>query len=343
MKSNHVKLNGRQPVLTESARGHACTGRGSLSPRPPDYPLRGDIARKNRRTETWRQWRTFGSCSTIGIEAKLRERKNMLNDKIKLIVLLCFSAFSFSNAGAFSYSRIELSINGISREAIAAIPENAKTEKSPIIIAFHGHGGTMRNAAKKFECEKFWPEAIVVYPQGLKTPGGIVDPQGNYPGWQMNIGEQEDRDLAFFDALVDYVRTNYHIDEDRVYVVGHSNGGLFAYELWAARGNEIAAIASISAIIPVKTDRSKLKPMPIFHVAGRYDPLVRFEWQNESIDFIKALNQCGASGKGNDKNMDIYESKIGRPLVTYIHDGGHEVPEGAMPLIIDFFKENSKQ
>ena len=67
--------------------------------------------------------------------------------------------------------------------------------------------------------------------------------------------------------------------------------GLFAYELCAARGNEIAAIASISVIIPVKTDRSKLKPMPIFHVAGRYDPLVRFEWQNESIDFIKARNQ----------------------------------------------------
>ncbi len=267
----------------------------------------------------------------------------MLTYKIKIIILLCFSAFPLSNAGAFPNSRIELSVNGISRVAIAAIPENAKTEKSPVIVAFHGHGGTMLNAAKKFECEEFWPEAIVVYPQGLKTPGGIVDPQGNFPGWQMNSGEHEDRDLLFFDALVDYLRTNYHVDEDRIYVVGHSNGGLFAYELWAARGNEIAAIASISAIIPVKTDRSKLKPMPIFHVAGRNDPLVKFEWQNESIDFIKSLNQCGASEKGNDKNMDIYESKIGCPLVTYIHDGGHEVPEGAMPLIVGFFKANSKQ
>lgn len=266
----------------------------------------------------------------------------MLNYKNKLIIVLCFIAFSFSNTGAFPYSRIELFVNGYSREAIAAIPENAEAEKRPVIIAFHGHGGTMRNAAKKFECEEFWPEAIVVYPQGLNTPGGIVDPQGNYPGWQMNSGEHDDRDLLFFDALVDYLRANYHIDEDRIYVVGHSNGGLFAYELWAARGNEIAAIASISAIIPVKTDRSKLKPMPIFHAAGKNDPLVKFEWQSESINFIKALNQCGASEKGNDKNMNIYESKIGCPLVTYIHNGGHEVPEGAMPLIVDFFKENSK-
>lgn len=267
----------------------------------------------------------------------------MLNDKNKLIILLCFIAFSISNAGASPYSRIELFVNGISRAAIAAIPEKAKTEKCPIIVAFHGHGGTMRNAAKKFECEKFWPEAIVIYPQGLKTPGGIVDPQGDYPGWQLNSGEQEDRDVLFFDALIGYLRSNYRIDENRIYVLGHSNGGIFAYELWAARGDEIAAIASISAIIPVKADRSALKPMPIFHAAGRNDPLVKFAWQSESLDFIKALNQCGPSEKGIDKNISIYKSKIGCPLVAYLHDGGHEVPEGVMPSIVDFFKENSKR
>lgn len=34
--------------------------------------------------------------------------------------------------------------------------------------------------------QTLWPEAIVVYPQGLNSPGP-VDPPGNKPGWQYEV------------------------------------------------------------------------------------------------------------------------------------------------------------
>jgi len=229
-------------------------------------------------------------------------------------------------------------VDGAEREAIASVPPNAQAQKNPLIFAFHGHGGTMFNAALKFACESYWPEAIVVYPQGLRTPGGIVDAEGRYPGWQMNIGEMGDRDIHFFDALLDYLKGRYPIDEGRVYVVGHSNGGLFSYELWAARPDAIAGIGSIAAIIPTKVDRSTLPPKPVFHVAGKSDPLVRYEWQLETMEFIRNLNRCeGPWDEGTGKTA-LYKSTVGTPLATYLHDGGHEVPEGVVSQIVEFFE-----
>ena len=63
-------------------------------------------------------------------------------------------------------------------------PPKAKEVESPVVFAFHGHGGTMRHAAATFGYHKVWPEAVVVYMQGLPTPGAITDPEGKRPGWQ---------------------------------------------------------------------------------------------------------------------------------------------------------------
>src|SRR4029079_690728 len=91
-----------------------------------------------------------------------------------------------------------------------------------------------------------WPQAIVVYPQGLihrPTPG---DPQGNRPGWQVeanqSAGNVGNKDLDFFDAMVATMKQKYIIDDRRVYTTGFSNGGIFSYLLWAERSKVIAAI-----------------------------------------------------------------------------------------------------
>lgn len=234
-------------------------------------------------------------------------------------------------------SPVVISVQGMERRALVAIPEGGGTP-APVVFAFHGHGGTALRASQAYRCEELWPEAIVVYPQGLPTPGGIVDPRGRKPGWQLNIGDLGDRDLAFFDELLRFIKGRAAIDESRVYVVGHSNGAVFAYLLWAARGDAIAAIGPIAGIIPTKLDRSTLGPMPVFHVAGRNDPVVKFPWQAETIEFVKRVNGCGEIPATVDGFVSAYGSTGGKPVVTYIDDGGHGVPEGAMGRIIEFFK-----
>ena len=91
----------------------------------------------------------------------------------------------------------------------------------------------LQNIARTMHIQTIWPEAIVVYPQGLPTPTRI-DPAGKRPGWQIAVGAQGDRDLKFVDAMLAAINKRYRVDKHRIYATGFSNGGVFMYVLWSA-------------------------------------------------------------------------------------------------------------
>lgn len=236
--------------------------------------------------------------------------------------------------------RREWQVDGITREAMVHIP--AGTNSVPVLFAFHGHGGNMNQAARSFGFHTLWPEAIVVYPQGLNTPGRLTDPEGKKPGWQMDVGNQSDRDLKFFDAMLDSFKKESRADANRIYSTGHSNGGGFSYLLWAARYDILAAVAPSAAVLIPRLS-AQLKPKPVLHVAGENDNLVKYEWQKLMIKSILKSNQCDAdSGKPWDKDCTLYASKTNAPVVTFIHNGTHAFPKEAPALIVKFLKEQCK-
>lgn len=236
-------------------------------------------------------------------------------------------------------ARRDWTVGGVTRQALVYTPAQAKSTASPIIFAFHGHGGNLANTARTSPYHQLWPEAIVVYPQGLNTPGRLTDPEGKKPGWQHSIGVQEDRDLKFFDAMLASLRRDYHVDDKRIYATGHSNGGGFTYLLWAARGDQFAAFAPSAAV--AERQLASLKPKPVLHIAGKKDPLVKFEWQERTIAALKNLNQCGP-GQPWEKIGTLYPSKVGAPVVTIIHPGTHQYLSEAPVLIAKFFQEHVK-
>src|SRR5262249_36068615 len=68
-------------------------------------------------------------------------------------------------------------VDGVARQALVYAPTAASTSgKIPVVFAFHGHGGNMNNASHS-NFQGLWPEALVVYAQGLPTPMP-ADPQG---------------------------------------------------------------------------------------------------------------------------------------------------------------------
>src|SRR5882724_2903294 len=92
-----------------------------------------------------------------------------------LLLFVCLP-LALASEAADGPARREWKVDGVIREALVFIPAKAKTEPTPVIFAFHGHGGSMDNAARMFGYHRQWPEAIVVYMQGLHTPGRLVDP-----------------------------------------------------------------------------------------------------------------------------------------------------------------------
>ncbi len=61
-------------------------------------------------------------------------------------------------------------MDGVAREALVYVPPQAMTDPTPIMFAFHGHGGTMQHAAGSFRYHTLWPDAIVVYMQSWDDP-----------------------------------------------------------------------------------------------------------------------------------------------------------------------------
>jgi len=261
--------------------------------------------------------------------------------------MFLFCLVSISAAACFAAAapvRMEFTIDGVEREAAVFYPAEDVRGPRPLVLVFHGHGGSMRTAASSFDFPTRWPEAIAVYLQGLPTPIRLTDPEGKKPGWQWEPGQYGDRDLAFFDAVLAAMRKTGRVDERRIYAAGHSNGGIFVYLLWAARGDVFAAFATSCSMAATGELQRRLVPKPLFHIAGQKDRIVDYALQMETISYVRSLNGCGTAIPGWNGNglCTLYPSTKGAPVVTYIHRGGHVFESEAVPLVVAFLKEHAK-
>ncbi len=255
-------------------------------------------------------------------------------------MVVFFMGFSMAVLAAPEPKIMHWTVSGVEREALVYIPESAKQTAAPIVFVFHGHGGNMNNILKGKGIDKLWPEAIIVSPQGLNTPGQLTDPKGELPGWQKAAGDMNDRDLLFFDAMLKTFHEEYKIDDKRIYATGHSNGGGFTYLLIETR-NDVLAAAAPSAAAAIRS-LPRLKPKPIMHIMGEKDPLVKPGWQEATIKGMMAINSCSKDGQAYATDAIIYPSSTGNPLIVYKHKGGHVFPQEAVAVVIQFFKNTVK-
>lgn len=254
---------------------------------------------------------------------------------LPLLALLCL----VRPLAAAELDRQTWTVDGVTREALVHHPAGAAPRAGwPLVFAFHGHGGNMNQASRSFPIHQFWPEAIVVYPQGLPTAGALTDPEGKRPGWQGMAGGQGDRDLKFFDAMLASLRTEFRVDDKRIYATGHSNGGLFTYLLWAERGQNFAAFAPSAALLA--RGFQKLQPKPMLHIGSPEDSLVKFTWQAKMIDYVLALDGCGPR-QPEALGYTAYPSTKGADVATYLHPGGHRYSADAPALIVKFFQAHA--
>ena len=261
-----------------------------------------------------------------------------MTSKCYLLILTIWLAIA-SNVGAAVTDR-EWDIDGVKRTGIVCTPDEKIPQPKagwPVVFVFHGHGGSAKQIRRQFQTDTLWPEAVVVYLQGLPTVGQITDPQGERAGWDSIDRTDKNRDLRLYDTVLKDLTDHQHIDPKRVFSTGHSNGGGFTFTLWAHRGDTLAAIASSSSIAAVK-DWPLLKPKPAMMSSGRNDPLVKFEWQSKMIDEMKKLNGVPADGKPWGDNGTWYKSENGTPVVTIIHDGVHAPPKDLGKRVVEFFK-----
>ena len=262
----------------------------------------------------------------------------------------CFAAAAKLTDPALA--RLAWTIDGVDREAAVHVPSTIPAGGAPLVFVFHGRNNQLAGFVNYFPVHRGWPEAVVVYMQGLVMPWpkgrNANGTEKSGTGWQLEPGGQDDRDLKFFDTVLATVQQKHAIDPARIYAAGHSNGAAFTYLLWQQRASIFAGFAPVAGGLWAARDSrdvtSLLVPKPVLQIAGRKDTTVKFELMEAMVGIVRRVNGCEADSIpwGDDRCL-LYPSRTGRtPVVAYYHPGGHGVPKDAVPLIVRFFQEHRR-
>jgi polyhydroxybutyrate depolymerase len=151
-------------------------------------------------------------------------------------------------------------------------------ERRPLLIFLHGYGDTGKEAFEALALGDFGQRHRVF----VLAPEGTPDSHGRQ-FWNSGSGccdlERSGIDHAKrLGALIDRWRERTDVDPQRVYVVGHSNGGFMAHRLACRMGDRLAAVASTAGAGPPATQACPVRtPIGVLQVQGDRDRIVRPE------------------------------------------------------------------
>ena len=197
-------------------------------------------------------------------------------------------------------------VDGQSRRAIVyAPPARSASSPAPVVLSFHGHGDNAQNF-QYTDLHRAWPEAVVVYFQGLPSRDGLF-------GWQVEKGQDDDRDLKLVDAALASLRGTFKVDDARIYATGFSNGANFTYLLWAERPAVFAAFAAVAGRL--RPSVQPTRPRPLLHIGGTRDVSIRFADQRDAIEKAKRVDGVGGTGESCGGGCTLFGSPDGTPVM----------------------------
>lgn len=247
-----------------------------------------------------------------------------------------------------TYVKIPVTVNGstTTRQFFISIPSTYdSTVPNRLIVGLHGSNYSGDKIKDYLVLEDAPVDArdneIFVYPDALERDWGSW---GVIVGWQLGPGAAEtnakgDDDVAFIDAMIEYMKTNYCIDTERVFVTGHSWGGDFASALACLRGKTFRASVPVAAngVYYLQSPAVVCEDSAaIWSMHGKGDSNFEIALGEEVRDYWIAQNQCSMTSNSLGITLasgfvdDCVEYSGCKEVVRYCaYDAqfGHHVPD----------------
>jgi polyhydroxybutyrate depolymerase len=252
-----------------------------------------------------------------------------------------------SNARAQDREEV-VKVNGSPRTIQVHLPpEYSKKKRYPVVLVLHGIG----DASVIARISHFNKTAdqfgfIVVYPnsregrwtaapdEGVRSIGGfgrrrtILDDMTRPPRPD-DVGGSPLNEIPFFHDLLDQVESEYSVDVSRVYAAGYSDGGFMDFRLGCEMSDRIAAIATVSAVLPESLAEScsnwSWRAVPLMMMNGTDDPQVPYKGRlGASVGFYllparETLKQWAKINNCSQKPLrDTVEPRTGGGLETRV-------------------------
>ncbi len=206
------------------------------------------------------------------------------------------------------------------------------------------------------------PLPLVVFNHGAGSPWGwlmdvfmglrqfaddqgfiVVMPEARNLVWQFWPARQVD-DLGFMDLVLDEVQADFAVDSDRIYMMGHSNGGMLTHQYACARPGRVAAFGSVGGPLadPAMCPETQGPPAPFLIMQGTRDPLVPWAgWFGAistptAVDHWLRHNGCAGApdvtvvpdrdpGDGSTVRVHDHACPAGTDVVVHeVIGGGHQ-------------------
>lgn len=197
----------------------------------------------------------------------------------------------------------------------------------PLIVLLHGYGsnGGRQNSYMGFS------ELVDDYDFLLVAPDGTEESQGNGSRfWNAseaccNFYESDVDDVAYVMSIIDEMKSRYNVDDRRVYLVGHSNGGFMSYRMAYEHAPEIAAIASLAGASHITNREPPEAAINILQIHGTADGTIAYQGGDirdnrypsamRTVQQWASYNDCENSGAARemrdlDASLPGYETGV---------------------------------
>ena len=278
--------------------------------------------------------------------------------RLNLVLIFCcsMSTLGCAEENSGSDERFSIFFQNQNRFVHVHVPEGYTGEHPvPLVIALHGAGDSGGNFQKGAGLDKQADKHgfIVAYPSasGSNWAEGCNCNRPDIDGVD---------DVGFTDEVVNLINEKYSIDENRKFVIGFSQGGLFAQRLACERSGEYRAFSTVAAMIsePLSLVCRPPNPVNMLMINGSADSVLPFHGIPSGSFATKSAYQTLIMWKERNACSGQIETEVYRPRgpLTKLHtaagcrgnadirlyeivEGGHEWPRGGVdsPALITAF------
>ncbi len=208
-------------------------------------------------------------------------------------------------------------------------------EPTPLVMLIHGYTGTGQGQDSYMQVGHLADDYgfIFVAPDGTTESNGSGNQFWNASTACCNFHGSDVDDVAYLSDLIAALKEQYTIDDKRVFLFGHSNGGFMSYLMAHERSQTIAAIASLAGADQTEERPAPPEPVHILQIHGTADDAISYEPGEfiggghpgavETVENWAAHNGCAVEGVDSG-TLDLEANLAGaESTVTRYTDGCH--------------------
>lgn len=150
---------------------------------------------------------------------------------------------------------------------------------TPLIVLLHGYtsSGAGQDSYMGFSAIADQYGFLLVAPDGDKEAGGDENRFWNASSACCNFYQSDVDDSAYILDIINTAKQDFNVDPNRVYLVGHSNGGFMSYRAAYDHSESIAAIASLAGASHADERIPPANPVHVLQIHGTDDGTIAYE------------------------------------------------------------------